>query len=111
MKYLAGVLGAVIIAGGIAGQAGSEFNVQDLNQKVQRHEEQIQNHEARITNLEGDVQAVQQQTGAKPAPSPQPVPTVATEAPAPSQTKPEPTLPAPVSGCDENACGSLTVSP
>lgn len=70
-----------------------DFDIQGLNQQVQRHEEQLQNHEARLSNTEADVQVIQVETGVAPAANRQPAPPVTTPAPEP---QPQPAEVAPV---------------
>lgn len=67
-----------------------DFDLQGLNQQVQRHEEQLQNHEARLSNTEADVQVIQVETGVAPAPNRQAAPSVTTDAPEPTQPAPQP---------------------
>lgn len=93
--------------------ADSAFDMQGLNQQVQRHDETLDNHEARINNLENDTQAVEkvviEKVGPVEKPVPTPVPQVTTPAPEP---QPEP-APGPNTArtCTPRPCGEPSPQP
>lgn len=94
LAVAANVTALLLVVSLIPRSATGGFDLDGLNQQVQKQGEELDNHEARITNTENDVNDLQQKTGTAPSQNRQTVPSVTTPAPAPSTATPAP-APAP----------------
>ena len=94
LAVAANVTALLLVVSLIPRSATGGFDLDGLNQQVQKQGEELDNHEARITNTEADVGELQKNTGTAPSTNRQSVPSVSTPAPAPSTASPAP-APAP----------------
>ena len=94
LAVAANVTALLLVVSLIPRSATGGFDLDGLNQQVQKQGEELDNHEARITNTENDVKDIQQNTGTAPSTNRQTVPSVSTPAATPSTASPSP-APAP----------------